>query len=162
MTCIVAAASTALALLTGGHGGSDHVVKSPDHLRVRQIADLMLRDVAVAVYDPDSPIIYYNPEYLDRFSPEMQAFFLAHERAHIELKHTRSSALRSDQPNQDQQLQSKELAADCLAVTRLGTPGRQASLAAMRYFARLGPKHYDDEHPTGTARALNILECMPE
>lgn len=161
MICIVAAASTALALLTGGHSGSDQVVKSADHLRVRQIADLMLRDVAVAVYDPVSPIIYYNPEYLDRFSPEMQAFFLAHERAHIELKHTRSSALRSDQPNLDQQLQSKELAADCLAVTRLGVPGRQASLAAMRYFARLGPEHNDDEHPTGTARARSILECMP-
>lgn len=162
MTCIVAAASTALALLAGGHSGSDHSLKSADHLRVRQIADLMLRDVAVAVYDPVSPIIYYNPEYLDRFSPEMQIFLLAHERAHIELKHTRSSALRSDRPNREQQLQSKELAADCLAVTRLGVPGRQASMAALRYFARLGPDHNDDEHPTGSARASNILECMPE
>ena len=162
MTCLVAAASTALALLTGGHSGSDRAVNTAENLRVRQIADLMLRDVAVAVYDPVSPIIYYNPEYLDRFSPEMQAFFLAHERAHIELKHTRSSALRSDRQTRDQLIQHKELAADCLAVTRLGAVGRQASMAAMQYFARLGPKHYDDEHPTGTARALNILECMPE
>lgn len=162
MTCLVAAASTALALLTGGHTGTDRAVNTTDNLRVRQIADLMLRDVAVAVYDPDSPIIYYNPEYLDRFSPEMQAFFLAHERAHIELKHTRSSALRSDQQTQDQLIQNKELAADCLAVIRLGVSGRPSSLAAMRYFARLGPKHFDDEHPTGTARALGILECLPE
>ena len=57
---------------------------------------------------------------------------------------------------------NKELAADCLAVTRLGARGRTASLAAMRFFAHLGAKQYDDEHPTGTARARNILECLPE
>ena len=39
----------------------------------REVAERSLRDVAVAVYDPADPVIYYNPDLLRRFSPELQA-----------------------------------------------------------------------------------------
>jgi hypothetical protein len=163
MTCLFAAATTAIALLTSAHSTSGpELAGRAEAPRVREIADLMLRDVAVAVYQPDRSIIYYNPRYLEGFSPAMQTFFLAHERAHIALKHTRSSALRSDATSKGEELQAKELAADCLAVVNLGPAGRQVSLEAMRFFGRQGAHHFDEEHPTGSARARNILECLPE
>ena len=161
MTCLIAAATTAVALLTSTHTTTGHPAGT-EAPQVREIADLMLRDVAVAVYQPGRSLIYYNPRYLESFSPAMQTFFLAHEHAHIALKHTRASALQSDSTIEGEGLQAKELAADCLAVIELGLDGRQVSLEAMRFFGRQGAHHLDDEHPTGTARARNILECLPE
>lgn len=130
--------------------------------QTRMIADASLMDVAVAVYDPVNPIIYYNPMLLQKFSPELDTFFLAHERAHITLGHTRASALRADPGSRDQLLQSKELEADCLAAQELGAARRDASLAAVRFFAHLGAKRFDSEHPSGTIRARQILACMPD
>ncbi|HEY7683745.1 MAG TPA: hypothetical protein VH879_13955 [Gemmatimonadales bacterium] len=129
---------------------------------VQQIADESLRDVAVAVYDPVHPVIYYNPTLMMRFGPQLEAFFMAHEYAHIALKHTRAGALRADSSGWNQLLQAKELEADCLAAKRLGMARRDASLAAVRFFARLGNTQFDPEHPTGTTRARQILACMPE
>jgi hypothetical protein len=156
------AAVTMLAVLISADGTAHREPTTPAEPRVRMIADVMLRDVAVAVYDSVRAVIYYNPRFMQQFSQDLQTFFLAHEYAHIELKHTRSSALRADAGTRGRLLQSKELAADCLAVTRLGARGRTVSLAAMRFFAHLGATRYDDEHPTGTARARNILECIPQ
>ena len=130
--------------------------------RVREIADASLRDVAMAVYDPNHPIIYYNPLLLNRFSPELGAFFMAHEYAHIALRHTRSGALRSGAGSRDRVLQEKELEADCLAAFRLGGDRRDASLAAVRFFTRVGDTRFDSEHPSGTERAKRILSCMPQ
>jgi hypothetical protein len=154
---------TSLGVLLGANAAQLRELTTPALARhVRMIPDLMLRDVAVAVYDSVSSVVYYNPRFMRQFSPDLQAFFLAHEYAHIELKHTRSSALRADMATHARLLQDKELAADCLAVTRLGASGRRVSMAAMRFFARLGATRFDDEHPTGTARARNILECIQE
>ncbi|HWA57446.1 MAG TPA: hypothetical protein VG692_09340 [Gemmatimonadales bacterium] len=130
--------------------------------RVREVADLSLRDVAVAVYDSLHPVIYYNPSLMKQFGPDLALFFMAHEHAHIALKHTRAGALRASDPSQrDRLLQQKELEADCLAAQRLGNEGREGALAAVRFFSRLGDRSFDAEHPTGTTRAAKILSCMP-
>ena len=129
---------------------------------VQEIADESLRDVAVAVYDSVHPVIYYNPTLMLRFGPQLEAFFMAHEHAHIALKHTRAGALRADPSGRNRLLQAKELEADCLAAKRLGMARRDVSLAAVRFFARLGNSQFDPEHPTGTTRAHQILACIPE
>ncbi|HTS88327.1 MAG TPA: hypothetical protein VMG41_07520 [Gemmatimonadales bacterium] len=128
----------------------------------RMVADPSLRDVAVAVYDPLQPVIYFNPTLMQRFSPELDTFFMAHERAHITLRHTRAGALGADSGIRDRLLQSKELEADCLAAEELGAAHRAASLAAVRFFAHLGTQRLDAEHPPGALRARQILACMPQ
>jgi hypothetical protein len=135
---------------------------APAAPQIREIADLSLRDVAVAVYDSTHPVIYYNPTLMKQFGPDLALFFMAHEHAHIALKHTRSGALRSDPSQRDRLLQQKELEADCLAARHLGQDGRDGSLAAVRFFSRLGDRSFDNEHPTGTTRAAKILSCMPK
>jgi hypothetical protein len=146
------------ALLSAGRPVSSTRPAAP---QVREIADAALRDVAVAVYDSVHPVIYYNPTLMRQFGPELGMFFMAHEHAHITLKHTRSGALRSDPSQRDRLLQQKELEADCLAARSLGVTGREGSLAAVRFFSRLGDRSFDTEHPTGTTRAAKILSCMP-
>ncbi len=155
----VALASAAALLSTGG--AAPREVDRPTAPVIREIADPSLRDVAVAVYDSMRPVIYYNPRLLQRFSPELKAFFLAHERAHIELRHTRASALRAEAGQRDSLLQAKELEADCVAAQRLGLEHVGTTMAAVHFFARLGDTHFDREHPPGSVRAARILACMP-
>jgi Putative metallopeptidase domain len=147
------------ALVSAGRPAPSTEAAAP---QVEEIADASLRDVAVAVYSPTHPVIYYNPDLLQRFSPELGIFFMAHERAHIALRHTRAGALRGQPGGQDRLLQAKELEADCLAASTLGARHRDASLAAVRFFTRMGDHRFDSEHPTGTERAARILDCMPE
>jgi hypothetical protein len=147
------------ALLCAGTGAPSRVAVAP---RVLEVPDVSLRDVAVAVYDSVHPVIYYNPDLMRHFGPELAAFFMAHEHAHITLKHTRASALRAEPSERDHLMQQKEFEADCLAAKTLGNDGRDASLAAVRFFARMGSRRFDLEHPTGTERAGNILACMPQ
>jgi hypothetical protein len=161
MPCLATAAATALTLLGGVATRSTPSLPAPP-AHVREIADLMLPDVAVAEYHPAHSIIFYNPRHMALFSPGLQAFFLAHEHAHLALKHTRAGALGGDRQERNARVQAAELEADCLAVKTLGSAGREISLEAMRYFGRQGAGHFDNEHPTGTARARNILDCMPE
>ena len=158
MLGVAMAGFTALA----GAGTDSRATETPPAPQVREIADDALRDVAVAVYDPTHPVIYYNPRLMEKFTPDLRVFFLAHEHAHIELRHTRASALRADPAQRDELLQVKELEADCLAARRLNIAGRASALAAVRFFARLGSQRFDNEHPTGRDRAARILACMPE
>lgn len=158
MTRLLTVVATGLAALMSA--GRPSPAAQPAATRVREIADVSLRDVAVAVYDSARSVIYYNPTLMRRFGPDLAAFFMAHEYAHISLKHTRSGALRADPSQRDRMLQQKELEADCLAARRLGMTGRESALAAVRFFSRLGDRSYDNEHPTGTTRAAKILACM--
>ncbi len=87
---------------------------------------------------------------------------MAHEHAHIALRHTRASALRAEPGIRSRLLQSKELEADCLAAKRLWAGHRDAILAAVRFFTKLGDTQFDSEHPTGSERARHILTCMSE
>jgi hypothetical protein len=150
------------ALAGAGQPANVDVARPQPTARVKEVADASLRDVAVAVYDSLNPVIYVNPRLMKRFSPELQTFFMAHEYAHIELRHTRASALRGDVGTRDRLLQAKELEADCLAAERLGRSRRDATFAAARFFGRLATTQYDTEHPTGSDRARKILSCMPE
>jgi hypothetical protein len=145
-------------LLSGAKDERPAPVEAPP---IRQIADVTLRDVAVAVYDAKNPVIYYNPVLLGRLGPELTQFFMAHEHAHIALKHTRSGALGTGVDQRNRALQQKELAADCLATRTLGPEHRAAAEAAARFFSRMGTRQFDNEHPTGSARAANILSCLP-
>ena len=145
-------------LLSGTKDERPAPVEAP---QVRQVADVTLRDVAVAVYDPEHSVIYYNPVLLRRLGPELTMFFLAHERAHIALRHTRAGALGTGIDQRNRALQQKELAADCLATRTLGAERQAVSEAAARFFSRMGTRQFDNEHPTGATRAANILSCLP-
>jgi hypothetical protein len=149
-----------LATLIGA--STDAPVRAVAAPMVAEIADSTLRDVAVAVYSPNSPRIYYNPLLMQRFTPGLQRFFLAHEYAHIALRHTRSSALRAEAGEQDRLLQQKELEADCHAAARLGTSEPEVALEAARFFAGMGSRRFDTEHPTGAQRAARILSCLAQ
>lgn len=159
---MLSVAATGLAALVGAASPVPAPAPVPAAPHVREIADVTLRDVAVALYHPERPVIYYNPRLMGQLGPELTAFFMAHEHAHIALRHTRAGALRSDPSQRDRMLRTKELEADCLAARSLGTARRSASLAAARFFARLGNTSFDSEHPYGSTRAARILACMPE
>lgn len=161
MPKLVHVAITTVAALLSTGGAAPRVTELPTPPVIREIADPLLRDVAVAVYDSVRPVIYFNPVRMQRFAPEMRAFFLAHERAHIELHHTRASALRADGGKRDSLLQAKELDADCIAAKRLGQEHAGTTMAAVHFFARLGDGHFDSEHPPGSVRAARLLACMP-
>lgn len=137
----------------GGVPGAPH--------EARMVADRTIRDVAVAVYDPADPVIYYNPDLMARFSPELQDFFVAHEQAHIALRHTRRGLEGLSGAGRARALQAKELEADCVAARRPGPGAHQAAVAAAAFFARLGSARFDEEHPSGSARAAGILSCLP-
>jgi hypothetical protein len=58
-------------------------------------------------------------------------------------------------------LRSQELEADCYAARQEGAEARLATETALRFFARLGPFRFDNEHPTGAQRASRVLMCLP-
>lgn len=121
-----------------------------------------LRDVAVAVYDSAHPVIYVNQVKLSQFEPVMQQFFMAHERGHITLHHTRAYALNGTIEGKRAAIVARELEADCWASQTLARTDRRAALGAARFFAQMGPFRYDREHPSGSQRAARILACLPE
>lgn len=161
MTRSLTIAMAALAATVGASRPVSEAGATTTAPAVREIADRSLRDVAVAVYDSADPVIYYNPDLMARFSPELRAFFMAHEYAHIALKHRRSGALGGEPGAFYRSLQAKELEADCHAAQTLGPDGRATALAAAGFFAGLGQARNDLEHPSGSARAAKILSCLP-
>jgi hypothetical protein len=129
--------------------------------RVSFVASPTLRDVAVAVYDSQRPVIFYNPDLMGNFTPELRTFFFAHEYGHLAFHHTRASALGLRPAGRDSLLQSRELEADCFAARELAPIDRAAVNAAARFFSRMGSRQMDHEHPTGAQRAARILACLP-
>ena len=121
-----------------------------------------LRDVAVAVYDTAHPVIYVNQTRLSQFEPVMQQFFMAHERGHITLHHTRAYALNGTIDGKRAAIVARELEADCWASQTLARTNRTAAIGAARFFAQMGPFRYDHEHPSGSQRAARILACLPD
>ena len=126
-------------------------------IRVREVADSLLRDVAVAVADPLDPVIYYNPRLMERFGPNLSAFVLAHEYGHISYGHRRVPARISDRAAIMRQF---ELEADCYAARMLASAKPGAALVAIEFFVKMGEFRYDEEHPTGTERAEQISSCF--
>jgi len=154
LSTIVAAAA---ALLSGGQG--THSV--PSDVPVAIVESDSLADVAVAVYNPEHPVIYVNSRRMQQFGPLLTEFFLAHEQGHIHFRHTRSNALSAGLASRDSLIQRRELEADCYASTTLGRTDRRAVLAAVRFFGEMGPYRFDREHPPGAQRAATILSCLP-
>ncbi len=131
--------------------------------RIPTVATDTLPDLARAVADPDRPVIYYNPRLMARFGPEISAFVLAHELAHIALGHARPSPGRAltetEKGELERLLRSWELEADCVAAIRLSRERPAALSAAIQFFEQMGESRIDAEHPTGAARAERLNSC---
>ena len=125
---------------------------------IRTVPRDTLSDLAVAYADPDDPIVYYNPRLMERMGPEISAFVLAHERAHILLGHRRPQAGMAREAL-ERLLQSWELDADCLAAAWLARERPSALEAATTFFLRMGPGRVDPEHPIGSVRAAQLEAC---
>jgi hypothetical protein len=128
---------------------------------VEEVASDSIQDIAVAAVDLPSPVIYYNPAMARRYGPLLTRFFLAHEYGHIQHRHTRTGIADLAEATRDSIFRAQELEADCYAASLPGDPARDATEAALRFFARLGPFRFDAEHPTGAQRAARILMCLP-
>lgn len=131
-------------------------VIQPSHIRT--VPSDTLSDLARAVADSNQPVIYYNPRLMERFGPEISAFVLAHEQAHIELGHRRPQTGWSGVAL-EQLLQRWELEADCQAAATLAGERPAALVAAIRFFQRMGAERIDREHPTGRDRAARLMAC---
>jgi hypothetical protein len=128
-------------------------------MRVREVPDSNLRDVAVAVADPRHPVIYYNPRLMERFGPSLSAFVLAHEYGHIHFGHRRIPANRRVSFDRDSLLRKFELEADCYAAQILIRVKPADLRVAVEFFRKMGDFRYDTEHPTGYERADQIERC---
>ena len=129
-------------------------------MRVREVPDSNLRDVAVAVADPNHPVIYYNPRLMERFGPSLSAFVLAHEYGHIRYGHRRIPARQHVTFDRDSLLRNFELQADCYAAQVLVRVNPADLRVAIEFFRKMGGFRYDTEHPTGYERAQQIQDCM--
>lgn len=128
---------------------------------VEELASDTIDDIAVAAVDTATPVIYYNPRMARRYGPLLTRFFIAHEYGHIYHRHTRMGLADMPDAARDSVLRAQELAADCYAAAQEGSPAREATEAALRFFTRLGPFRFDAEHPTGAQRAARLLMCLP-
>lgn len=128
---------------------------------VAEVASERINDIAVAEVDRPDPIIFYKPSLFRRYGPLLSRFFLAHEYGHIARRHSRYKLIDLQAYVRDSVLRAQELEADCYAASLIGNEARNASEAALRFFSRLGPFRFDNEHPTGAQRAAQILECLP-
>ncbi len=138
------------------HGQLDDRQLGPSNIRT--VPSDTLADLAVAHADHAGPVIYFNPRLLARFSPDIVAFVLAHEEAHVELGHVRPASGVAAHES-EQALQRMELEADCRAAERLAQERPAALQAAVGFFERMGVQRSDGEHPTGNVRAETLREC---
>lgn len=128
---------------------------------VQEVASDSIGDIAVAAVDVEHPVVFYNPVMTRRYGPLLSRFFIAHEYGHIQLRHTRAGLAAFADTARDAIFRTQELEADCYAAALPGDDARAATEAALRFFARLGPFRFDNEHPTGAQRAARILMCLP-
>ena len=133
-----------------------HTLQTPN---IRTVASETLSDLAVAFADSADPVVYYNPRLMAQYGIEISAFVLAHEYAHIQLGHRRPSAVTDPGLPLEILLQGWELAADCVAATRLARERLSALNAAIAFFQRMGLDRVDREHPSGSARAAQLTAC---
>ena len=148
--------AVAVLVLSGRPEGAQALQRLID---VRQVPSDTLRDVALVTLERGRPVIYYNPELLNRVGPHLSTFFFAHEYGHIHYGHTGGALIQDGELSAVRQRQ--ELEADCYAAALLGESDRPSVDAALRFFTRLGPLRFDTYHPTGSQRAARILSCLP-
>jgi hypothetical protein len=85
-------------------------------LPVREIPVDTLNDLAMASYDSQGKVIYYNPDIARRAGPEVTAFIRAHEYGHLNLGHLERSMFVSDPYHHVMLQQEAEIEADKYAT----------------------------------------------
>jgi hypothetical protein len=128
---------------------------------ITEVASEKIDDIAIAVVDLPDSVIYYKPSMFARYGKSLSRFLLAHEYGHFARGHSRLKLTELQPYARDSVLRVQELEADCYAASLEGDEARDASEAALRFFARLGPFTFDAEHPTGSQRVAQILACLP-
>ena len=129
---------------------------------VRVVEATWIRDVAITRWENDRPVIYINPQLIERFGPVLRDFFIGHEFGHVALAHDGGGALQTQPMDSSLMImrQRQELEADCYAATRLATEHRDAVEAAIKLFTRMGMFRFDRLHPSGSQRAASLLACL--
>ena len=129
---------------------------------VRVVEATWIQDVSITRWENDRPVIYINPQLLDRFGPVLRDFFIGHEYGHVALAHDGGGALQTQQMDSTLMImrQRQELEADCYAATRLAVEHREAVEAAIKLFTRMGTFRFDRLHPSGSQRAASLLACL--
>jgi hypothetical protein len=142
-----------LTVLVGGADAQAQVCP-----QVREVPNLQLNDIAMASMDAFGPVIFYNPVVVQQAGPLLNAFFRAHEYAHVCLGHVQQ--LLGANPLVQAWLSPQlELQADCAAAKSLRGLNPQALQAAIQLFTSQGPIQQRPTHPAGTIRAQNIAGC---
>lgn len=127
---------------------------------VRLVATDTLHDVAETRRENGRPVIYYNPDLIERVGPLLRDFFIAHEYGHVSYNHV-GGALAGRDSSVTELRQRQELEADCYAAARLARNSRASVEAAVQFFTRMGLFSHDRYHPSGSRRAANLLACLP-
>ena len=129
---------------------------------VRVVEATWIRDVAITRWENDRPVIYINPQLIERFGPVLRDFFIGHEFGHVALAHDGGGALQTQQMDSTLMMMRlrQELEADCYAATRLAAEHRDAVEAAIKLFTRMGTFRFDRLHPSGSQRAASLLACL--
>ena len=129
---------------------------------VRVVEATWISDVAITRWENDRPVIYINPQLIERFGPVLRDFFIGHEFGHVALAHDGGGALQTQQMDSTLMMMRlrQELEADCYAATRLAAEHRDAVEAAIKLFTRMGTFRFDRLHPSGSQRAASLLACL--
>ena len=110
--------------------------------------------------------VSYNPRIAEKLPPEVLAFALVHEYAHLRLKHV-GAFFDAKSPAE---VRSQELEADCFAARFWATNDTKvAQAAAGAFLSPTGQRALGSEnlsiqtgYPTRKERAQAILDCLTE
>jgi hypothetical protein len=124
---------------------------------IREIPVATLNDIAMASYDQQGPVIYFNPYVVQQAGPLVTAFFEAHEYGHHFLGHVTARLFNRNNPYVQIWLTlNAENAADAYAVQYHVQQGNKAVLQATYNRFVYFPNNGDATHPPSLMRAQNI------
>lgn len=131
-------------------------VEAQESSPIREIPFAGLEDAAMASWDVRGPLIYYNPDLMNKVGPVVGSFFLLHERAHHLLGHL-ENVIRSGAAGDTEMLKGFEIEADCWAARQV--PASAAEEVAVFFEQTQGAESYDHVHATGFERGRRIRAC---
>ncbi|MCG7855481.1 hypothetical protein MD537_00750 [Flavihumibacter sediminis] len=124
---------------------------------IREIPISTLNDIAVASFDYQGPVIYFNPIVVQQVGPLVSSFFQAHEYGHHYLGHVTAKLFNPNNPYVQVWLSlNAENAADSYAVQYHVQLGNKAVLQAAYNRFIYFPNNGDATHPPSVYRAQNI------